>query len=323
MSAKELGTKYDNAQKAVWRNREILAPLLRYCVRELEDETVESVMRLIDADSISEDTPVSDLPPQIVKMETEFPSTTEKSITFDCHFLVGNPKLSTKALLVRIHIDLELQNEFNPTLKDGKSYFIEQRAFYYVARDLSSQLGRITENTNYADLEKAISIWIVSENVPKNLQKTVSRYYIQKEDVIGEADIEKRLYDLLEVVIVRRGKNGKFDAPVFDYLNAVFAADLEKIDQYTPASTSPMVVKEVSDMSGAALMLLEKGRNEGRREGYRDGQREVLMQVSALISYLFKNGRKDELAKVAEDHDYLDQLLDEYQQLQASTSTTT
>ena len=72
-------------------------------------------------------------------------------------------------------------------------------------------------------------------------------------------------------------------------------------------------------MSGAALMLLEKG----RREGYRDGQREVRMQVSALMRYLFHTGRVDDLAKAAEDSDYFDQLLDEYRQLQASTSAPT
>ena len=158
MSAEELGTKYDASSKAIWRNREILAPLLQFCVSELQDESVEHIMRLIDADSISEDMPVSDLPPQIVERAAELHSTTEKPLAFDLHFVVKNPKLSTASLLVRIHIDLELQNKFRPTLKDGKSYAMEGRGIYYAARELSSQLGRITENTNYADLEKVVSI---------------------------------------------------------------------------------------------------------------------------------------------------------------------
>ena len=32
LSADEVGAKYDNAAKALWKNREILAPLLKYSV---------------------------------------------------------------------------------------------------------------------------------------------------------------------------------------------------------------------------------------------------------------------------------------------------
>ena len=59
MSVSEIGTKYDAAAKAIWRNREILAPLLKYSIEELKDVSIESIMKLIDTDSISEDFPVS------------------------------------------------------------------------------------------------------------------------------------------------------------------------------------------------------------------------------------------------------------------------
>ena len=131
LSAEELGEKYDQSAKAVWRNREILAPLLKFCVSELEDESVESIMKLIDADSISPDVPVSDLPPEVIDRGTEMNSTTEKPITYDFRFFVQNPKLSLKKFLVRIHIDLEFQNKLHPTLPDGRTYEIEQRGIYY------------------------------------------------------------------------------------------------------------------------------------------------------------------------------------------------
>ena len=310
LSAEELGAKYDSAAKAVWRNREILAPLLRFCVSELKDEPVESVMRLIDADSIREDAPVSDLPAQIVERATELHSTTEKPVTFDLHFMVKNPKLSTKSLLVRIHIILEFQNKFRPALKDGKAYAVEERGVYYLARELSSQLGRITENTNYSDLEKVVSIWIVSEDIPKGLQSTVSRYYIEKEDIVGEAEIDKRLYDLLELVVVRRGENGRFDAPVFDYLNAVFSADLEKIDRYTPASANPEIVKEVADMPGMGQAIYEKGISQGISQGIGMG----LADAAKLMNFLWRSGRGEDAERAENDRDYLDRLLEEFKQ---------
>ena len=93
MSAGEMGTKYDEAAKKIWKNREILAPLLKYAVEELKDESVESIMKLIDADSISGDTPVSDLPSTITALDTEQSSMTEKVIRYDLKFKVKNPKL--------------------------------------------------------------------------------------------------------------------------------------------------------------------------------------------------------------------------------------
>ena len=36
ISAEEMGTKYDEAAKEIWKNREILAPLLKYSVEELK-----------------------------------------------------------------------------------------------------------------------------------------------------------------------------------------------------------------------------------------------------------------------------------------------
>ena len=94
MAAGELGTKYDEAVKTVWKNREIIAPLLKFSVEELKDESVESIMKLIDADSISDEIPVSDLPPTLTNLNTEESSITEKLITYDFRFLVKNPRLN-------------------------------------------------------------------------------------------------------------------------------------------------------------------------------------------------------------------------------------
>ena len=244
ISAEEMGTKYDEAAKEIWKNREILAPLLKYSVEELKDESVESIMKLIDTDSISEDIPVSDLPPTIVSLGTEQNSTTEKIITYDLKFKVKNPKLSMGKLLVMLHVDLEFQNKYRPVLKDGRSYPLIKRGIYYAAREISSQLGRITNQTNYTDIEKVIGIWVVNEDVPKELQNTASRYFITKEDYIGSADEPAEEYDLLEVVMIRRGENGTITEPLFKYLRSVYEANLEEIDKYTPVSANPELKEE-------------------------------------------------------------------------------
>ena len=103
-------------------------------------------------------------------LESEQSSATEKLVTFDLRFKVKNPALSVGKILVMLHIDLEFQNKYRPTLSDGRSYPLIKRAIYYAAREISSQLGRITDQKNYTDIEKVVSIWIVNEEVPKELR---------------------------------------------------------------------------------------------------------------------------------------------------------
>ena len=143
-----------------------------------------------------------------------------------------------------LHVDLEFQNKYRPVLKDGRSYPLIKRGIYYAAREISSQLGRITNQTNYTDIEKVIGIWVVNEDVPKELQNTASRYFITKEDYIGSADEPAEEYDLLEVVMIRRGENGTITEPLFKYLRRGYEADLEEIDKYTPVSANPELKEE-------------------------------------------------------------------------------
>ncbi|MBO6309903.1 MAG: hypothetical protein J6N70_13950 [Oribacterium sp.] len=320
ISADDIGAKYDQAAKMIWRNREILAPILKYCLKEMKDQPVEIIMKLIDADSISEDTPVSDLPARVVEYSTEMNSTIDKPVTFDYHFVVKNPVLSSENFLVRLHLIIEFQGKNKPTLKDGKSYEIESRGIYYAARELSSQLGRITEQTNYNDLEKVVSLWIVTDDkTPERFQNTCVRYYIGKEDIIGKAEIRNSLYDLLEVIVVRRGEDGEFTEPILDYLSAVNAADIERIDKYTPVSSNPKIVKEVSKMPGMSQVIFDRGVVIGEERGVEIGEKKSIIKkicqklrklksIHQIAEELEEDEKKvkeicDKAAKFAPDYD--------------------
>ena len=50
--------EYDNACKNLFKNKEILAPVLKYAIGEYKDFTVEEIIGFIDGVSISIDTPV-------------------------------------------------------------------------------------------------------------------------------------------------------------------------------------------------------------------------------------------------------------------------
>jgi len=70
----------------------------------------------------------------------------------------------------------------------------------------SSQLEKITEGTGYGGLQKVYSIWIcLGKDIPENDQQTITRFYVAKEEVIGNAQSKPEDYDLMELVILRLG----------------------------------------------------------------------------------------------------------------------
>ena len=94
------------------------------------------------------------------KLPVELSSVTDKLIRYDVRFEAVNPKLSNEMLTFFLHIDIEVQNDYKP------GYPIIKRGIYYAARDICSQLGVLTEETNYDVLRKAYSIWICNDKVP-------------------------------------------------------------------------------------------------------------------------------------------------------------
>ena len=171
-----------------------------------------------------------------------------------------------------LHIDLEFQNKYRPTLSDGRSYPLIKRAIYYASREISSQLGRITNQTNNADIEKVIGIWIVNEEVPKDIKNTVTRYYLNKEDYIGVTDEPKADYDLMEIVIIRRGERADITEPLFGYLKSIYDANIDEIDKYTPASANPKLKEEVLKMPGMSQVIFDRGVSQGISQGISQGE---------------------------------------------------
>ena len=250
--------KYDAMCKAFFRYREAIAPILKEVVAEFKDCTNDEIIALIDADSISLSDTVSDLPLRIKDAGTEMTSPTDKTIYYDCRFRAKNPRLSNETIYISLYINFEVHNDYNV------NYPITKRGTYYVAREISSQLGILTETTDYNRLEKAYSIWVCNENIPERLQNTVTRYYFVKEDLIGHTDEPTEDYDLMEVVIIRRGKKTP-DCDIFKYLNAVFTSDKENIQKYIDMDRNPQIREEVDKMSGMGQSIYEKGVEQGIR----------------------------------------------------------
>lgn len=292
-AAAVLGIQYDEAAQAVFQHKEIVAPILQMVVPEFKDCTVREIIGYFETD-ISVADPVDDIDsdvldprtvnPRITGMGTEMKSVTEKLITYDTHFRIRNPKLSDGHIAVMLHINMEIQNDYRPK---SPSYPIVKRGIYYAARELCAQLGRLTGTTDYGDLEKVYSIWIINSSIPENEKNTVSEYHMVKHDRIGSVEEQEELYDLLSVILIRRG-NARTEAGIYEYLNGIFHADKQLIEKYSDVVWSSKVTGEVKRMSGLgeAIMRqameqgLEKGKELGLEQGMQRGRElEIIISV--------------------------------------------
>ncbi len=283
--------KYDAMCKAFFRYREAIAPILKEVVAEFKDCTNDEIISLIDADSISLSDTVSDLPLRIKDAGTEMTSPTDKTIYYDCRFKAKNPRLSNEMICISLHINFEVHNDYNV------KYPITKRGTYYVAREISSQLGILTETTDYNSLEKAYSIWVCNENIPEKLQNTVTRYHFVKEDLIGHIDELEENYDLMEVVIIRRGSKTP-DYDIFKYLNAVFTSDKDNIQKYIDMDRNPQIREEVDKMSGMGQSIYDRGYDKGVEQGKEQGMAQGIAQgVNQGIRALILNNIEEHISK--------------------------
>ena len=253
-------------------NKEILAPILQETVEEYKDLTVGEIIELIDEDSITKAEAVSDFPlakdVRIEQIDTDMKSVSDKLILYDIHFKAALPKDKRTKLNFRLYIDFEPQGKYY------LSYPLVKRAMYYVARGLVSQLGELTEETDYGQLQKTYSIWVCYDpQIPKKLKNTLSHYKMTREDFFGDVDEPFTDYDLMEVVFVRLDAFSESNEKIFDYLKGVFTNDKEKIMKQT-GPLPDKVAREVDSMSGVGALMVEKGRREGRREGRMEGRME-------------------------------------------------
>ena len=104
-------------------------------------------------------------------------------------------KSGIKGELLQIIVNVEAQKS-EPT-----EYDILNRAIFYVSRMISSQKGRVFENSNYNDIRRVYSIWVCM-NMDKN---SMSHIHLTKDDIIDTYHWKGNL-DLLNIVMLGLAK---------------------------------------------------------------------------------------------------------------------
>ncbi len=262
---------YDKANKDLMKNKEILAIILKGVVSEYEHYSYEEIMNFIESDSITDEEEVTanrrPTTKRITGDDKEYSSLNEKTSNFDTKFRAINPVLSSEDLIINLHIDIEPQKNYRP------GYPIEKRGIYYLARELSSQLSVVTDDTNYEHLEKCYSIWICRDNIPQNEKFSISFYEMTNNKNYGSCNTSPKNYDLLNLVIIRLGSsvyNGDKNDSGYDilrFLNTIMYPHkqdfLKTIKEYIDFSKNQTLWKEVTHMTGIGMSILEDGIEQG------------------------------------------------------------
>ncbi len=210
----EYDSRYDRTAKKLLANKQILAQIMKGCVNEYSDCTVDDIVEntsreprrlalLVFMSMIRTDPKKST---DVIKGSNNEDSTlTEGTLFYDVRFDAIAPKSADSAEqeeVIRLIINVEAQTKF----KTG--YPLTKRAIYYCSRMISVQHGPIFTKSEYGKIRKVYSIWICTQP-SDGFENTLTRYSIKPEQLIGEAQEETENYDLMSVVTICLGKPGR------------------------------------------------------------------------------------------------------------------
>lgn len=263
---------YDAASKAILTNKTILSNIMRECIEEYKGLSIEEIIKCIEDGSDSS---------HIVGMNTEDIGIKGEKIHFDILF---SSKLPNSNERIGMYIDIEPQNDIY------LEYSLVSRAIFYACRLIDRQKGEIFKNSNYNDIRKVYSIWIVIN--PRPEQKDSINLYTIDETIIKGKYHEKNDYKKLNVCMLYLGdKYDSVSKGILEMLNTIFidneTSNIEKVQKLNDDYGIIISNKEVSDMSSLYNGVLQKGYLQGHEAGIKEGIQ--LGKVETILT-LIKNG---------------------------------
>ncbi len=316
--------QYDAACKELLSQKVILAWIMKECMTEYKNCSVDEIMRdYIESDpqvsKIAVDGERSEWLPLIRGGSMEDASVSEGRVTYDIRFTGIVPATGR-----RLWIDVEPQNDFWP------GYSLLKRGTYYLARMMSSQRGREFVGSDYDKLKKAYTVWICM-NPPKKWRHRIKYYEVRDRD---NGDLEMfgfQDYDLMTQVVICLGDPRDTKAVgVLRLLSAlltnVYEPEMKRqILEYEFGITmTDAMRKGIKSMCNLGEGLFNKAKAEAmvalrdvvkaevKAEAKAEAKIEVRGNINSLYRLLFSENRIEDVQKAIADDTYLDQLLEEY-----------
>ena len=282
----EYDSSYDKAAKKLLANKQILAQIMKGCVNEYSDCTVDDIVEKYiegtpEVGSVGvhvDDTNRPKKSTDVIKGSNNEDSTlTEGTLFYDVRFDAIAPKSADSAEqeeVIRLIINVEAQKD------EPGSYQILNRAIFYVSRLISSQKERDFVKSNYNDIKTVYSIWVCM-NMPEN---SMCHIYLTKEDLLGKHNWKGNL-NLVNIVMI--GLTNALPESHNEYglhrlLCAMFSNELSQqqkmkiMEQEYHIPMEESFKEEVSIMCNLSQGIKEAGIAEGREAGIVEGkQREI------------------------------------------------
>lgn len=206
----EFDSDYDKTAKKLLANKQILAQIMKGCVDEYRECSVDEIAEKyiegtpevgtvgVHVDDTNRRPKASEV---IVGSNNEDSTLTEGTVRYDVRFDAIAPTTNdvTQQDVIRLIINVEAQTAFNP------GYPLTKRAIYYCSRMISAQHGPIFKKSEYGKIRKVYSIWVCTKPSDE-FQNTLTRYSIRPEPLIGNATEKSENYDLMSVVTICLGK---------------------------------------------------------------------------------------------------------------------
>ena len=185
--------KYDARVKRILSDKNVLAWVLKYTVREFKQCSIDEIWSSIEGAPEVSTVPVypgKRKPEAIVGMTNSDDVPNEGEVTYDIRFHAIAPG----GKRIKLIINIEGQKKYYP------GYDLVTRAVFYCARLLSAQLDMEFTGKDYDELKKVYSIWICMD-VPKYAANTITEYKMEQTKLYGNFSGRAR-YDLLSAVMV-------------------------------------------------------------------------------------------------------------------------
>ena len=191
---------YDTNVKFLLADKQILARILKYTIKEFQNMDIHDIISCI-----SDDIGVSSIPlePGLTNLgrvkgdNTEGSVPGEGSIFFDIRFSAYSGETEMKFI-----VDLEAQRL---TGHSSLGYYLENRIIYYIARMISAQKNTEFYGSDYDEIKNVRSIWICMDNGRKG--DSIEEINLERKTVFGGSEDTHNI-ELMQGIIINIRSNG-------------------------------------------------------------------------------------------------------------------
>ena len=275
--------QYDEHVRRMLKDKDVLAFILKYSVREFADYTIEEAKAAIDGEP--EITAHKVRPNAVETLENESNIPGEGKMYFDIIFYAK----TKDAIRQKLYINIEAQKSFYP------GYDLVTRGIIYPARLISQQMDVEFTADNYDGVKKVYSIWICMNTPDKKrsyekVSDTIVEYSIKPTIVYpsdGKPDrIATGRYDLMSTIFINlnsektiKSKNTLISMLSTLLSNNIKPSEKKKLLQKDYGiSMSHELESEVSSMCNLSEAIEEKAIEQGLEQGIERGIKQGIEQ---------------------------------------------